>query len=75
MRETKGITLVALVVTIVVLMILATISINVIFGEEGILDRSEEAKEAQREADAKEKLQRKMRKTCLGKMRGFMQNV
>ena len=37
----KGITLVALVVTIVVLLILAGISINLLLGENGIIKKSE----------------------------------
>ena len=43
--KNKGITLVALVITIVILIILATISINVIFGDNGLIQKAEEAKE------------------------------
>ena len=39
----KGITLIALVITIVVLLILAAVSLNLIIGNEGILTRSKEA--------------------------------
>ena len=46
MRKNKGITLVALVVTIVVLLILAGVSINLVLGNNGIIAK---AKEAQRE--------------------------
>ena len=42
-KEEKGITLVALVVTIVVLLILAGISLNLVIGNEGILTRSKDA--------------------------------
>ncbi len=42
-KEEMGITLVALVVTIVVLLILAGISLNLVIGNEGILTRSKEA--------------------------------
>ena len=42
-KEEKGITLVALVITIVVLLILAGISLNLVMGNEGILIRSKEA--------------------------------
>ena len=45
MKEQKGITLVALVVTIVVLIILAGISINLILGEDGIITKAKQAKE------------------------------
>lgn len=37
MRENKGITLIALVVTIVVLLILAGVSISMLMGENGII--------------------------------------
>lgn len=42
----KGITLIALVVTIVVLLILAGISINLVLGENGIIKKAKEAKTA-----------------------------
>lgn len=44
-KEGKGITLIALVVTIVVLIILATVSINAVFSENGIIKKAELAKE------------------------------
>ena len=44
-RKEKGITLVALVVTIIVLLILAGISISMLTGQNGILNRAQEAKE------------------------------
>ena len=43
MREHKGITLLALVITIVILIILATITINTTFGDSGIIKKAEEA--------------------------------
>lgn len=45
MKEQRGITLVALVVTIVVLIILAGISINLILGDNGIITVAKKAKE------------------------------
>lgn len=39
----KGITLVALVITIVVLLILAVLSINLVFGDNGIVKKAKEA--------------------------------
>lgn len=39
-KETIGITLISLVVTIVVLMILAGVSINTILGDNGIIKKS-----------------------------------
>lgn len=44
LRKEKGITLVALVVTIVVLLILAGISLNLVLGQNGIITRAQQAK-------------------------------
>lgn len=44
-NQTKGITLVALVVTIVVLLILAGISVNYAIGQNGIITKAKQAKE------------------------------
>ena len=44
-RKNRGITLIALVVTIIVLLILAGISITMLTGQNGILNRAEEARE------------------------------
>ena len=44
MRETKGITLIALVITIIVLLILAGVAISMLSGENGILKQAAEAK-------------------------------
>ena len=41
----KGITLIALVVTIVVLLILATVSIGMLTGENGIITQAQNSKE------------------------------
>ena len=41
----KGITLVALVITIVIIIILATVSINAVFGDSGLIKKAQEAKE------------------------------
>ena len=59
LRRNKGITLIALVVTIIVLLILAGISIAMLTGQNGILKRAAEAKEKTRVAqeDENEKLQ------------------
>ena len=45
LKQKKGITLIALVVTIIVLLILAGISISMLTGENGILGRSAEARD------------------------------
>ena len=54
MRKQKGITLIALIITIVILIILATISINIIFGDEGLIKRAEQAKELHEQGASKE---------------------
>jgi len=57
-KETnQGITLIALVITIIVLLILAAVSVSVLFGEGGLLNRAETAKTETDEATAKEKVQ------------------
>ena len=45
LKGNKGITLIALVVTIIVLLILAGISINALAGRNGLLNRAVESKE------------------------------
>ena len=57
-KNSRGITLVALVITIVILIILATITINVAFGEGGLIERAQQAKELTERAtkDEEEKL-------------------
>ena len=42
-KQEKGITLIALVVTIVVLLILAGVSVNALFGNSGIIEKAKEA--------------------------------
>ena len=50
-QDSSGITLVALAVTIVILIILAVISINIVFGEDGMINQAEKAKEHQANAE------------------------
>lgn len=50
----KGITLVALVVTIIVLIILAGVSISLILGKNGIISKAKQSKEATRAASVQE---------------------
>ena len=56
MRNQKGITLVALVVTIIVLIILSGISINLLLGKNGLITKAQEAKKQQKIAEIKEKI-------------------
>lgn len=53
-KQTKGITLIALVITIIILLILATVTINFTIGENGILKRTKEAKNKYINAEAEE---------------------
>ena len=57
MKKEKGITLIALVITIIVLLILAGVTIATLTGDNGILTRANEAKEVTEEAGANEKVQ------------------
>ena len=54
----RGITLIALVITIVILIILATVSIKVVLGEGGLIDRAQEGKSLtdQAQTDEQEEL-------------------
>ena len=55
--KNKGITLIALVITIIVLLILAGVSIAMLTGENGVLTKAESAKTETEKASAKEKAQ------------------
>ena len=58
LKTKKGITLVALVVTIVVLFILAGISVNLVLGNDGLIERAKEARE--KTAQGQENTQKEM---------------
>ena len=55
-KNTRGITLIALVITVIVLLILAAVTINALSGDNGILKKATEAKQKTRRADALEKI-------------------
>ena len=55
-KENSGITLIALVVTIVVLIILATISINAVIGQDGIIQKAKDAKTFYENKESEEKI-------------------
>lgn len=55
-KNNKGITLIALVVSIIVLLILAGISISMLTGQNGILNRATETKEKTDYAKEKEEI-------------------
>ena len=54
MKSTKGITLIALVVTIVVLLILSGVSINLVIGNNGIITKAGQSKDANKYAAIKD---------------------
>ena len=54
MKKEKGITLIALIVTIIILIILATVSINIIWNDNGIIKKAQDAKDKYIKAEAKE---------------------
>ena len=56
MRRERGITLVSLVVTIIILIILAGVSINLTLGENGIITKSKQAKEKTEQAKLNEEV-------------------
>ncbi len=53
-KNTKGITLIALVVTIIILLILAGVTINVALGDNGLFKKSQEAVNRYKSAEANE---------------------
>lgn len=57
LKKKSGITLIALVVTIVVLMILAGVSINLVVGENGIIKKAREAVEATEQTAINEQIE------------------
>ncbi len=67
LKTSKGITLVALVVTIVVLLILAGVSISLVLGENGLITQAQEAKRKTQEASTNELAEMERMKTELAK--------
>ena len=55
-KDVKGITLIALVITIIVLLILASVSIAMLTGKNGLLQKATKAKEENKLAQAKEQI-------------------
>ena len=54
LKEQKGITLVALIITIIVMLILAGVSISLVVGEGGVLTQAQDVEPKQMVASAKE---------------------
>ena len=77
MRNQKGITLIALVITIIVLLILAGVSIAMLTGENGILTRANESQVATNDAEVIEKINMELSAQLANAMSGkaFDDNV
>ena len=60
LKEKKGITLIALVITIIVLLILAAVTLNLVLGDNGIITKANEAKVNSTEKDIEEELKLKI---------------
>ena len=72
-KETAGITLIALVITIIILIILAGVSINALIGENGLIGRAKLAKEQYTNAtiDEQEKLNELEAQLAMGQKPGL----
>ena len=57
MRNKKGITLIALIVTIIVLLILVGVSISVLVGDNGVINQATDASQKTKEAREKEAIE------------------
>ncbi len=64
-KEMKGITLIALVVTIVVLLILTGVGINLVIGDNGIITMAQKAKSEYEEAKKREEREGLIRQKSL----------
>ena len=56
-KENKGITLVALIITVIVLLILAGVTISLVIGENGVINKSKETAKTTFEKDVQESLE------------------
>ena len=74
-RGSKGITLIALVITIIVLLILAGVSIATLMGENGLLTRASEARKKTEEAEEKEREKLELLEKEIGRYVGNSENV
>ena len=66
-KETKGITLIALVVTIVILLILAGVSLNLVLGNNGLINKAKEARDKYAEAAKNDEI-------ALNEVSGWLEN-
>lgn len=68
MKKDKGITLVVLVITVIVMLILAGISVNMLIGENGIIEKTKIAKQENIKGQIKEELELQITDTNLQKI-------
>lgn len=54
MKSQKGITLVALIITIIVMLILVSVTLTIVLGENGLINKAKEAGKETNSAHAKE---------------------
>lgn len=70
-KQEKGVTLVALVITIIVLLILAGVSIAMLTGDNGILTRANDAKSKNSQAEVLEKVNMELNAQLANAMAGY----
>ena len=75
LKRNKGITLIALVITIIVLLILAGVTIAILTGENGILTRATEANEKTLQGQVKEEIELMSTDYTGGKYTGGEENI
>lgn len=73
-KEQKGITLVALVITIIVLLILAGVSISLVVGQDGVLGRAQNAVSSTEQATAEQEIQLSMAEAQMEYMNAWTGN-
>ena len=73
-QDNKGITLITLIITLVVLTILAGVSINAVVGEDGIIEKARENANTTKETSTKEKLNRLILEYQLAKTDESLEN-
>ena len=74
-KETKGITLIALVITIIVLLILAGVTISAITGNESIMEKAQSAKEKTDMSNEKEAIQLAAINSIIGESNDLKINI
>ncbi len=74
-KNTKGITLIALVITIILLLILAGVALNVALGDNGLISKSKQAVDASKGASERESLQMALAEQILDSEMGISENT